>query len=137
METIEEIDTGDVKLSCAVAGEGPVVLAFHGFPDRRESFRPIAAALTAAGFRVVMPALRGYSPSGVARSGRHDALAAAEDALWLANHHSPDRPVRFVGHDWGAVIGFAATAMAPGRFSHLATMAVPYPAAFRRNVSLA
>lgn len=133
---VEEVDTGDVTLSCAVAGEGPVVLALHGFPDRRETFSPLVPALTAAGYRVVMPALRGYWPSGVARSGRHDALAAAEDALRLADLFSPSAPVRLVGHDWGAVSAFAATALWPERFSHVATMAVPHPAAFLRRLSL-
>src|SRR4051794_5382048 len=108
METIEEVDTGDVTLSCAVSGEGPVILALHGFPDRRETFRPLVPALTAAGYRVVMPALRGYWPSGIAASGRHNALAAAEDTLRLADYYSPSAPVRLVGHDWGAVASFAA-----------------------------
>jgi pimeloyl-ACP methyl ester carboxylesterase len=131
-ERTVEIDTGDVTLSCLVAGEGPAVIALHGFPDHRGAFRPLLPALVAAGYTVIMPALRGYHPSGIARSGRHDALRAAEDAIVLADHFSPGVPVRFVGHDWGAVAGFAAAALAPHRFSHLATMAVPHPAAFVR-----
>lgn len=130
-----EIDTGDVTLSCLVAGEGPAVIALHGFPDHRGAFRPLLPALVGAGYSVIMPALRGYRPSGVARSGRHDALEAGRDALALADHFSPGAPVRLVGHDWGAVAGFAATALAPHRFSHLATMAVPHPAAFVRGLS--
>ena len=133
----EEVDTGDVTLSCAVVGQGPLVIALHGFPDSRETFRLVAPALAAAGYRVVMPALRGYWPSGVARSGRHDALAAGEDALRLADHFAPGERVRLVGHDWGAVASFAATSAAPDRFSHLATMAVPHPAALVRRVSAA
>jgi len=35
---IVEVDTPDVTLSCAVAGEGPVVIAVHGFPDSRSTF---------------------------------------------------------------------------------------------------
>jgi pimeloyl-ACP methyl ester carboxylesterase len=91
----------------------------------------------AAGYRVVMPALRGYWPSGVARSGRHDALAAGEDVLRLADHFAPGARVRLIGHDWGAVASFAATSMAPERFSHLATMSVPHPGALVRRLSVA
>lgn len=137
METIEDVELGDVRLSCAVVGQGPVVIALHGFPDCRETFRPMLPALTAAGYRVVMPALRGYAPSGIARSGEHDALRAGEDAVRLANHYSPGAKVRLLGHDWGAIASFAATAQAPDRFSHLATLAVPHPAAFTRNASAA
>ncbi|MBK8256059.1 MAG: alpha/beta hydrolase [Polyangiaceae bacterium] len=150
-EFVTEVDTGDVALSCLVAtavhsdgpaasGSRPVVIALHGFPDHRGSFRPLFAPLVNAGMDVVAPALRGYSPSGKARSGRHDALAAGEDAVALANHFSMGRPVRLVGHDWGAIAAFAAVSKAPERFSHLVTMAVPHPAAmlraFRRPAQL-
>jgi len=134
-ERIFEIDTGDVTLSVAVVGEGPAVIAVHGFPDSRETFAPLLRSLVSAGYSVVMPSLRGYWPSGVARSGRHDALAAGEDIVFLADHFSPRAPVRLVGHDWGAVASFAAVARRPERFSHLVTMAVPHPAAIVRNVS--
>lgn len=132
-----EIDTGDVALSCIAAGEGPLVLAQHGFPDRRETFLPILEPLVRAGLRVVMPTLRGYAPSGVARSGRHDALAAAEDLRVLADRLSPDAPVRLVGHDWGALAASIAAALTPERVHRLVTMAVPHGAAFLRNTSLA
>jgi pimeloyl-ACP methyl ester carboxylesterase len=132
-----DVDTGDVTLSCLALGQGPVVLAWHGFPDRRESFLPVAPRLVAAGFRVILPALRGYRPSGVARRGRHDALAAAEDTRALADHFAPGQKVRLVGHDWGAVVSFAAVARWPERFSHLATMAVPHPATLLARLSIA
>jgi pimeloyl-ACP methyl ester carboxylesterase len=115
-----------VTLSCIVAGAGPLVIAAHGFPDDARTFGAQVPALVEAGYRVVMPTLRGYSPSGVARSGRHDAVAAGEDLLELADHYSPGGPVRLIGHDWGAVAAFAAAALAPARFSHLATLAVPH-----------
>lgn len=124
-----EVDTGDVTLSCLVAGEGPVVLALHGFPDHRAGFRPLLPALTGAGYTVIMPAMRGYRPSGIARSGRHDAWMAGQDAIALADHFSPGKMVRILGHDWGAAAAFAATAVAPHRFSHMATLAVPHLAA--------
>lgn len=133
-EQTTEIDTGDVTLSCHVAGEGKVVIALHGFPDHRGAFRPLLPALTGAGYKVIAPALRGYAPSGVAFSGRHDALAAGEDAVLLADHFSPHEPVRIVGHDWGAVAAFAAVAKAPRRFSHLVTMAVPHMAVAMRRL---
>lgn len=136
-ERVDEIDTGDVTLSTAVVGEGPVVIAVHGFPDGRETFAPLLYALAGAGYRVVMPTLRGYWPSGVSRSGRHDALAAAEDIVFLADRLSPGAKVKLIGHDWGAVAAFGAAALRPERFSHLATMAVPHPAAVLRNMSAA
>lgn len=128
----ESFDLGDVTSSCLVAGDGPLVLVQHGFPDAREGHVPLAERLVAAGYRVVLPALRGYAPSSVARSGRHDALAAGDDLVALARRLGDGKPVRLVGHDWGAVATFAAVTAAPTLFAHAVTMSVPHPSALVR-----
>jgi pimeloyl-ACP methyl ester carboxylesterase len=134
-----ELDLGDVTLACSVAGleGGPLVIALHGFPDDASTFRGQVPALVAAGYRVVCPTLRGYAPSGLARSGWYDAAALARDLVAVADQFSPAAPVRLVGHDWGAVAAFAAVGLAPTRFSHLCTMAVPHPQAFARGFGFA
>jgi pimeloyl-ACP methyl ester carboxylesterase len=133
----DRLDLDDVTLACASAGEGPVVLALHGFPDDASTFRHQVPALVAAGYRVVCPTLRGYAPSGLARSGRYDVEALARDVIALADRFSPADTVRLVGHDWGAIAAFAAAARAPGRFSHVCVLAVPHFAAFALNVDRA
>jgi pimeloyl-ACP methyl ester carboxylesterase len=82
--------------------------------------------LTEAGFRVAVPAMRGYLPSGTARSGRYGAAALGSDLVAIADALSPERPVHLVGHDWGAVAAYAACALAPKRIASLSTMAVPH-----------
>ena len=125
-----EVDTGGATLTCLVAPgapiDGPLVIAAHGFPDCARSFRHQVPALVAAGFRVVCPWMRGYAPSTRARDGRYDAAALGNDLVALARHFSPGVPARLVGHDWGAIAAYAATALAPGAFSHVATVAVPH-----------
>jgi pimeloyl-ACP methyl ester carboxylesterase len=120
------VDTGGATLACIVAGDGPLVVCAHGFPDCARSFRHQLPVLVAAGFRVVAPFLRGYAPSTPARDGRYDAAALGNDLVALARHFAPGAPARLVGHDWGAVAAYAAVALAPGAFSHLATVAVPH-----------
>ncbi|MDI1430805.1 alpha/beta fold hydrolase [Polyangium sorediatum] len=120
------IDLGDVELSCTVHGDGPLVLCAHGFPDDARSFRAQIDPLVARGFRVACPTMRGYAPSGIPKSRRYDAEALGHDLCALADRLSPGSPVRLVGHDWGAVAAYAATALAPARFSHLVTIAVPH-----------
>lgn len=137
MITLERLALPDVTIACALArrepeNEGPLVIAAHGFPDEAHTFAAQIAPLVSAGYRVLLPTLRGYLPSGVARSGRYDCAAVAADLLALADHWSPRAPVRLIGHDWGAVAAFAAAAMAPVRFSHLVTMAVPHARAVLR-----
>lgn len=122
----ERVQLGDVDLHCWVAGEGPLVILAHGFPDEPMTFRAQLEALAEAGFRAVAPAMRGYAPSGEARSHRYDPTATGDDLLALADHYAKDEKVRIVGHDWGAVAAFSAAAGAPDRISHLVTMAVPH-----------
>lgn len=126
MSDTQSVDLDDVTLSCLVEGDGPLVLCAHGFPDDARTFRHQVKPLVERGFRVVCPTMRGYAPSSVARSGRYDAEILGQDLCALADRFSPDKPVRLVGHDWGAVAAYAATAIAPHRFSHLVTIAVPH-----------
>lgn len=128
------IDLGDVALACAVEGEGPLVIAAHGFPDDASTFRAQVPALVRAGYRVVTPTMRGYAPSGLARSGRYDIVALGRDLIALADRLSPAAPVRIIGHDWGALAGFAAAALEPERVSHLAALAIPHPRRMLRGL---
>jgi pimeloyl-ACP methyl ester carboxylesterase len=125
-DELAHVDTGGATLACIVAGDGPLVVCAHGFPDCARSFRHQLPALVAAGYRVVVPWMRGYAPSTAARDGRYDVAALGNDLVALARHFSPGSPARLVGHDWGAIAGYAAVALAPGAFSHLATIAVPH-----------
>jgi pimeloyl-ACP methyl ester carboxylesterase len=109
-----------------VDGEGDrVALLQHGFPDGPHGFRHQVAPLTARGYRVVRPFLRGYAPSSLA-DGRYGVERLAGDLLALTDHFSPRAPIVLVGHDWGAIAAYAACARAPERISHLCTAAVPH-----------
>lgn len=122
------VPVGAAELDVTVEGDprAPVVILAHGFPDCPRSFRFQVPALVAAGFRCVVPAMRGYAPSTVAADGRYDAAALGGDLCALARHFSPDRPVRLIGHDWGSVAAYAATARAPELFSQVVNVSVPH-----------
>src|SRR5499427_5925817 len=63
-------EIGDVRLHYVEAGEGPLVVLLHGFPEFWYGWRLQIKPLAAAGFRVVAPDMRGYNlsskPDGVA-----------------------------------------------------------------------
>ncbi len=63
-------EIGDQRLHYVEAGEGPLVVLLHGFPEFWYGWRLQIQPLAAAGFRVVAPDLRGYNlsskPDGVA-----------------------------------------------------------------------
>ena len=103
---------GDVRLHYVEAGDGPLVVLLHGFPEFWFGWRRQIPALAEAGFRVVAPDLRGYNlssrPAGVAA---YDTDLLAADVRDLIRERGADRAF-LVGHDWGGGVAWA-TAIEP------------------------
>jgi pimeloyl-ACP methyl ester carboxylesterase len=134
-ETLREVelahryaDLGDVRLHYVEAGEGPLVLLLHGFPQFWYQWRHQIPALVEAGFRVVAPDMRGYNlsdkPPGV-RAYRVELVARDVKRLILA---CGEGTADVVGHDWGAIAAWIAAMRPPGRVGRLAILNVPHPA---------
>ena len=58
-----DAEVGEVRLHYVEAGDGPLIVLLHGFPEFWFGWRLQIAPLAAAGFRVVAPDLRGYNLS--------------------------------------------------------------------------
>jgi pimeloyl-ACP methyl ester carboxylesterase len=121
-------DLGDVRLHYVEAGQGPLVLLLHGFPQFWYQWRHQIPALVEAGFRVVAPDMRGYNlsdkPPGV-RAYRVELLARDVERLILA---CGERRATVIGHDWGAIAAWVAAMHHPGRVERLVILNVPHPA---------
>jgi pimeloyl-ACP methyl ester carboxylesterase len=109
------------------AGSGPLVLCLHGFPDHARSFRHQLPALAAAGFRAVAPFMRGYAPTDAAPIGCYQTAAQGQDVVALIEALGAETAV-VMGHDWGAVAGFAAAQLAPAKVAKLIALSVPHVA---------
>ena len=115
---MEEFKTGSVRANGLTfhyleAGQGPLVLCLHGFPDHARSFRSQLPALATAGFRAVAPYLRGYAPSDVPANGPYQSAALAQDAARSSRHCRRSEPAFVFGHDWGALAAYGAAQLAP------------------------
>ncbi|HEV2146588.1 MAG TPA: alpha/beta fold hydrolase [Longimicrobiaceae bacterium] len=123
-----------VRLHYVEAGEGPLVLLLHGFPEFWYGWRHQIPALAAAGFRVVAPDMRGYNlsdkPEGV-EAYRVERLV--EDAAELIRHAGEAR-AHLVGHDWGGVVGWYFAMLRPELLDRMAILNAPHPAAFAREI---
>lgn len=109
--------------------DGPVVLCLHGFPDHAPSWNALLPHLAAQGYRAIAPWLRGYSPSVL--EGDFDIDSLTDDIVTLASSFgTQEKPIRLVGHDWGAVLTWLAAAHHPELFTSAATLAVPHPLQF-------
>src|ERR1700704_7193395 len=84
-------EVGDAKLHYVEAGEGPLIVLLHGFPEFWYGWRLQIAPLAAAGFRVVAPDLRGYNlsskPDGV---DPYSAANLAEDVRGLIHERGAE-----------------------------------------------
>ncbi len=127
--SVIEVQVGDIRFHACEAGQGPLVLCLHGFPDHARSFRHQVEPLVQAGYRVVVPNMRGYAPTSAAPDGCYRVAALARDVLGLINALGESRAVLF-GHDWGAITSYAAAVLDPSAVSRLVTAAVPYGPAF-------
>lgn len=122
--------TNGIELSVHLAGDGPVVLLAHGFPDLALSWRHQMGDLVAAGYRVIAPDMRGYGASDrPAATGTYDAATVGEDLIGLLDALGVSRAA-VIGHDWGANSVWPLAFSHPDRIRGIAGLSVPYvPAA--------
>lgn len=103
----------------------PLALCAHGFPDSPHTWRHLLPRLSAAGYRVVAPFLRGYAPSEVPADGCVQTAASSADLIALHEHLGGDERAVLIGHDWGAPIVYGAASHDPSRWAKVVGMAVP------------
>lgn len=131
MESFQREDlTFDVLDSGPADGETIVLL--HGFPQSSATWSAVTPRLVDAGFRVLAPDQRGYSPGArplSRRSYRLDTLA--EDVIALLDAAGVER-AHVVGHDWGGSVAWALAMWHPERLASMTTLSTPHPAAFMR-----
>ncbi|RMF23607.1 MAG: alpha/beta hydrolase [Deltaproteobacteria bacterium] len=124
-----EVRANGIDFVAYERGEGPLLLCLHGFPDHPRSFRHQIGVLAGAGFRVVVPYMRGYAPTSAPADGVYQSAVLARDVVALIEALGAERATVF-GHDWGALAAYGAALKAPERIERLITAAVPYGPAF-------
>ena len=125
------VNVGGVGIEYEVTGDGRPVILLHGFPDSGRLWRHQVPALADAGFKVIVPDLRGYGRSDKPQAVEAYSLQAlAGDVLAVLNDAGVER-AHVVGHDWGAALAWGLAALAPDQVDHLVALSVGHPATFR------
>lgn len=123
-----------MRLHAVTAGAGPLVVLLHGFPEFWYGFRRQIPALVAAGYRVLVPDLRGYGRSSKPRGVRAYVLRElVRDVAELIVAAGGTR-AHVVGHDWGGGIGWGLAMEHPGLLERLAILNCPHPERFSRGL---
>ena len=116
---LKSIDAGMLGVGYMESGpaQGPVAILLHGWPYDIHAFVDVAPLLVSAGYRVIVPHLRGHGTtrflsSDALRNGQPAALATdvvdLMDALRI-------RQAVLAGFDWGARTADIVAALWPGR----------------------
>jgi pimeloyl-ACP methyl ester carboxylesterase len=116
---LKQIDAGVLNIGYAEAGPsgGPAVILLHGWPYDIHSYVDVAPLLASAGYRVIVPHLRGHGTtrflsSATFRNAQQSAVAldiiALMDALKIEN-------AIIAGYDWGARTADIMAALWPQR----------------------
>jgi pimeloyl-ACP methyl ester carboxylesterase len=116
-----------------VLDEGPedaeVVVLLHGFPQSARSWADVSRRLVAAGYRVVAPDQRGYTPEARPRSRRAYRLKELVADVVAAIDAAGAERVHLVGHDWGGGVAWLVAAGRPDRLRSLTVVSAPHPRA--------
>jgi pimeloyl-ACP methyl ester carboxylesterase len=116
---LKQIDAGLLNVGYAETGpaDGPVVILLHGWPYDIYSYADVAPALAQAGYRVIIPYLRGYGTTrflskDTVRSGQPVAVSA--DIIALMDALKIEKAT-LAGYDWGARTANIIAALWPER----------------------
>jgi pimeloyl-ACP methyl ester carboxylesterase len=114
----------DVGYAEAGPAGGPVVVCLHGWPYDIHAFVDVAPLLAQAGYRVIVPYLRGYGSTrflseATPRNGQQSALAV--DVIALMDALRIERAV-IAGFDWGARTACILAALWPERCKALVSV---------------
>jgi pimeloyl-ACP methyl ester carboxylesterase len=120
------IQTNGIRMHIAEAGEGPLVLMCHGFPESWYSWRHQLTALAAAGYHAVAPDQRGYGQTDKPEAiEQYTLFHLVGDLVGLLDALGQPSAV-IAGHDWGAPVAWHAALLRPDRFRAVIALSVPF-----------
>lgn len=131
--THRDISANGIRLHAAEAGDGPLVLLLHGFPQFWWTWRAQLTALADAGFRAVAPDLRGYGASDKPPRGYDLPTLSADMAALVRALGETDAVV--VGHDWGGLLGWTMAALHPRTVRRLVVVSMAHPRLLRAGMT--
>jgi pimeloyl-ACP methyl ester carboxylesterase len=126
MKGMKQIDAGVLDVGYAEDGptDGPAVILLHGWPYDIHSYVDVAPLLAEAGYRVIVPHLRGYGTThflsgATVRNAQQSVLAV--DVIALMDALGIERAI-LAGFDWGARTANVIAALWPERCKALVSV---------------
>jgi pimeloyl-ACP methyl ester carboxylesterase len=131
---MSRVDVDGVGIEYEVTGHGRPVVLLHGFPDSGRLWRHQVPALAGAGFRVIVPDLRGYGRSDKPEPVDSYSIPVLAGDIMAILAELEIGKAHVVGHDWGAGLAWALASFVPGSVDHLVVLSVGNPVTFLRTL---
>ena len=120
-------EVGEATLHYVEAGDGPMVVLLHGFPEFWYGWRQQIEPLVDAGFRVVAPDLRGYNLSSKPQDfADYTADKLATDIRGLIRELGAESAM-VIGHDWGGSVAWSLAMNHPEVVDRLVILNAAHP----------
>lgn len=128
--THHSVQLPSLRLHYVEAGQGPLVILLHGFPESWWSWRYQLQPLAEAGFRVIAPDLRGYGETG--KQGPYDLDTLVGDVCQLIESLGAEQRAIVIGHDWGGAVAWHLASTRPEFCERLVVLNCPHPVMMQR-----
>jgi pimeloyl-ACP methyl ester carboxylesterase len=129
------VEANGLQFHYLAAGDGPLALCVHGFPDSPWTYRYLLPELARAGYRAVAPFNRGFAPTELPADRHHvHSSTMVADALALGEALAGGQEAVLVAHDWGAVAAWGAAGKRPELWAHCVILNIPPFAIFGENI---
>ena len=129
------VEANGLQFHYLAAGDGPLALCVHGFPDSPWTYRYLLPELARAGYRAVAPFNRGFAPTELPADRHHvHSSTMVADALALGEALAGGQEAVLIAHDWGAVAAWGAAGKRPELWAHCVILNIPPFAIFGENI---
>ena len=122
-----------VRIHYAVAGDGPLVVLIHGFPDFAATWDELIPVL-ADTYRVAALDLRGYNLSDQPVNVADYSMDKLIDDILAVIDAEERTSATLIGHDWGAAIAWRFAFAMPEKVDDLVVLSMPHPLAFANDL---
>lgn len=124
------VSANGARFHVAVAGEGPLVLLLHGFPQFWFAWRHQLVALAEAGYQAAAVDLRGFGASDKPPKG-YDIYTSSGDAAAVIRSLGAEQAV-VIGHGLGGATAWAMPTLRPEVTRAIGTLGMPHPVVAER-----
>ncbi|MEH6801194.1 MAG: alpha/beta hydrolase [Halopseudomonas sabulinigri] len=127
-------DNQGVRIHYAAAGDGPLLVFVHGFPDHWLGWWQVMDKLR-ADYRVVALDMRGYNLSDKPAEAQAYAVGELVQDVQAVVAHEGVARATIIGHDWGGFVAWHVAMDAPEIVAGLVVLNMPHPWAISRELA--